>query len=111
MSFPFNPHASVIWVDAELEGPTGIVVLRLALDTVATVTLLTPTVLPAAGYNLSLAPAVTQITTGSGVHATPVLPVQRLKALGREVFSLSILSHPLPPTTNLDGVLGLDFFR
>src|SRR5262245_12437760 len=38
MSFPFNLQDRVILVDAELEGPTGSVVLRLALDTGATVT-------------------------------------------------------------------------
>jgi hypothetical protein len=39
MSFPFNPHAGLILVPAEVEGPSGMTVLKLAVDTGATNTL------------------------------------------------------------------------
>jgi|GEM_PF-2940449 hypothetical protein len=40
MSVAFNPAAGLVLVSAELEGPTGTAIVRLALDTGATATLL-----------------------------------------------------------------------
>jgi hypothetical protein len=37
--------------------------------------------------------------------------VQRLEALGKSINDFPILSHTLPPTSQVDGLLGLDFFR
>jgi len=111
MSFPFNPHDRLIVVDAELEGPTGGGVLRLALDTGATSTVINEAALMAAGYDPTLAPGHVQVTTGSGVEYVPLVPVSRLKALGQERISFPVLCHTLPPSAGVDGVLGLDFFR
>jgi hypothetical protein len=62
MSFPFNAQRGLILVDAELEGPSGSAMLRLALDTGATDTLINAAVLVAIGYDPALAPARIQIT-------------------------------------------------
>src|SRR5262249_55639889 len=97
--------------ECELEGPTGNVVLRLALDTGATVTVLSEAALVAAGSDLALAPSRVQVTTGSGVVHVPLLPVSRLRALGQERTDFLVLGHTLPPAVIVDGVLGLDFLR
>ena len=34
-----------------------------------------------------------------------------MEALGRERRDFPILCHTLPPTTNIDGLIGLDFLR
>ena len=52
-----------------------------------------------------------QVTTGSGVEYVPRVQVIRIKVLGQERTNFSILSHTLPPTSTIDGLLGLDFFR
>ncbi len=111
MSFPFNAQHGLIVIEAELEGPTGSIVLRLALDTGATDTLLNAAALVTAGYDLALAPSRVQVTTGSGVAYVPRLPVSRLKALGQERTGFLVLGHTLPPSAGVDGVLGLDFLR
>ncbi len=53
---PFNPSTGPIIVGAELEGPTGVAVLRLALDTGATRTLINVASLVAVGYDPALVP-------------------------------------------------------
>jgi predicted aspartyl protease len=111
MTFPFPPHYRLVLVEAELEGPTGNVVLRLALDTGATVTVLSAAALVTAGYDLTLAPSHVQVTTGSGVESVPVISVSRLKALGQERTGFPVLGHTLPVSAGVDGVLGLDFLR
>ena len=39
------------------------------------------------------------------------LRVQRVSALGKVADDLVVVSHTLPPSTGVDGVLGLDFLR
>src|SRR5262249_21077810 len=111
MSVPFNPQQGLIVADAEVEGPAGVTVLRLALDTGATTTLLNLGPLVLVGYDPAVAPTRVQVTTGSGVEYVPRLPVSRLKALGQERRAFPVLGHTLPPSAAIDGVLGLDFFR
>jgi hypothetical protein len=56
VTFPFDPQQGLIVVAAELWGPTGSVVLRLALDTGATATLVNIAMLVGVGYDPALAP-------------------------------------------------------
>jgi hypothetical protein len=111
MSYPFNPSQGLIIVDAVVEGPSGTVTLHLALDTGASKTLISPALLLAVGLDPALAPQRVQITTGSGVEFVPILPVARLESLGQVKFAMPVLAHTLPPSANVDGLLGVDFFR
>ena len=111
MSVPFDPREGLIIVPAELWGPTGSVVLRLALDTGATSTVINVGMLVAIGYDPALAPDRVQVTTGSGVEFAPRLTLQRLNALGRERSDFPVLGHTLPPSAGVDGLLGLDYVR
>lgn len=111
MSFPFDPRQGLIVVWAELSGPDGRVRLRLALDTGASGTMINVGHLVAIGYDPALSPKRIQVTTGSGVEFVPRVQVTRLKSLGQERVALPILSHTLPPSAGIDGLLGLDFRR
>jgi len=111
LNFSFNPRAGLIVVRAELTGPGGSGILQLALDTGATTTLINVAMLVALGYDPALSPERTQVTTGSGVEFVPRVNLQRLTSLGLERYGLQVLAHTLPPTTGVDGLLGLDFFR
>ncbi len=107
----FNAKRGLIIIRAELFGPTGSIVLRLALDTGATGTMVNVGLLTAIGYDPSLAPDRVEVTTGSGVVYAPCLEVSRIKALGQERTNFSVLAHTLPPSAGVDGLLGLDFLR
>ena len=111
MSHPFDPHEGLIIVHAEIVGISGAAILRLALDTGATTTLINSAMLVSIGYDPALAPDRVQITTGSGVEFVPRLLVKRLIALGHEQMDFSVLGHTLPPSAGVDGLLGLDFLR
>ena len=67
MNYTFDAQRGLVIVQAELFGPTGSIVLRLALDTGATGTMINVAPLTAIGYDPSLAPDRVQVTTGSGV--------------------------------------------
>jgi hypothetical protein len=111
MNISFDPHQGLIIIQAELEGPSGTAILRLALDTGATGTLINVGMLVSIGYDPSLAPDRVQVTTGSGVEFVPRIRLNRITALGQEQTGFAVLCHTLPPSTTVDGLLGLDFFR
>jgi predicted aspartyl protease len=92
-------------------GPLGSIVLRLALDTGATATMINVAPLVTIGCDPSLSPDRVQVTTGSGVEYAPRVEVNRIKALGQERTLFSVLSHTLPASATIDGLLGLDFLR
>jgi hypothetical protein len=51
------------------------------------------------------------VTTGSAIEYVPTVIVDRVIALGQTRVQFPILSHTLPPSAGVDGLLGLDFFR
>ena len=111
MTARFDEKQGLIILAARIWGPTGRVVLRVALDTGATSTIVNVGLLVAAGYDPAIAPDRVQVTTGSGVEFAPRVLVSRIAVLGEERTRFSVLAHTLPPTAGVDGLLGLDFFR
>jgi predicted aspartyl protease len=111
MTFGFDPSQGLIIVPVRSFGPVGDMIVRLALDTGATSTLINSEIMVLLGYDPATSPHRIQVTTGSGVEFCPRVTVQRLEALGKTVNDFPVLSHTLPPTSQVDGLLGLDFFR
>ena len=111
MTARFDEKQGLIILAARLWGPTGRVVLKVALDTGATSTIVNVGLLVAAGYDPAIAPDRVQVTTGSGVEFAPRVLVSQIAALGEERTRFPVLAHTLPPTAGVDGLLGLDFFR
>lgn len=111
MSIPFDPRQGLVIVRAAIDGPSGRAVLRLALDTGATGTVINVAMLVALGYDPALAPDRIQVTTGSGVEFAARISLHRIIALGQERASFHVLAHTLPPSAGIDGLLGLDFVR
>ncbi len=111
MSESFNPSTGLIIVPVEILGPIKSTVLRFALDTGATSTLINLGMLVSAGYDPSLAPDRVQVTTGSGVEFVPRISVLKISALGCVRENFPALAHTLPPSATVDGLLGLDLLR
>ena len=107
----FDPERGLIVVQSEVFGPSGSIILRLALDTGATGTMINVAPLTAVGYDPSLAPDRVQVTTGSGVEFAPRIVVAQMRAMGQERRGFPVLAHTLPPSASVDGLLGLDFLR
>ena len=97
MTFPFDPAQGLIVVRGDVTGPSGSALLRLALDTGATGTLVNAAMLYALGYDPAVAPDRVEITTGSGVEYAPRISITKLAALGRERNDFPVLCHTLRP--------------
>ena len=111
MSVPFDPRHNLIVVRARLWGPVGSAVLELALDTGSTSTLLNAGPLVALGYDPASVFERVQVTTGSSVEFAPRVELEKIEALEQVRTSFRVLCHTLPPSTGVDGLLGLDFMR
>ena len=111
MSFTFDAQQGLVIVRAELFGPSGSAILRLALDSGATRTVINVGLLVAVGYDPALVPNRVQVTTGSGVEFAPQVTIERIVAIGQQQTGFPVLAHTLPPSAGVDGLLGLDFLR
>jgi len=98
MSFPFDAGQGLVIIRAELWGPSGSAVLRLALDSGATRTVINVALLVALGYDPALARDRVQVTTGSGVEFTPQVLLEKIAALGKIRTDFPVLTHTLPPS-------------
>lgn len=111
MSLEFNPDDGLIIVPTRLYGSNGDTIVQLALDTGATGSLINWDVAILLGYDPAIAQDRIQVTTGSGVEFAPRINITKIEALGRVIENFPIICHTLPPSANVDGLLGLDFFR
>ena len=111
MKYPFDLKAGIILVKTKVYGPAGDGIVNLALDTGATWTLVSWEIAVQLGYDPASVQQRTPITTGSGVEYCPKLTLERVEALGKKVGNLEALCHTLPPTSRVDGLLGLNFLR
>lgn len=111
MSIAFDGQRGLIVVPTRVGGPSGVAVVRLALDTGATRSLINASVLVAVSYDPAASSERTEVTTASGIEFAVTLTIDRIAALGRELASFPVLAHTLPPSAGVDGVLGLDFLR
>jgi hypothetical protein len=48
---------------------------------------------------------------GNGIETVPRLVLNRFSTLCQHRLGLPVLSHALPQTAGIDGLLGLDFLR
>jgi predicted aspartyl protease len=94
--YPLNPQHGLVIVQAAVDGPSGSAVLRLALDTGATGTVINMGMLVALGYDPALVPERIQVTTGSGVEFVPRVSLHQIVALGQERTNFPVLGHTLP---------------
>ncbi len=108
--FKFDSSGSVILVDVVLKGRIT-ETLKMALDTGATYLMIPWKISESLGLKAKLSKVRTSITTASGTEQTPIINLKSVKAFGREVKNIKAIVHDLPPTSYVDGLLGLSFMR
>jgi predicted aspartyl protease len=111
LSRPFDLRKGLILVRARIWGPRGTTLVRLALDTGATSTLINASRLVSLGFLPKSAARHVTVTTGSRVERVAAFKLARLEALGHTRRAFTVLCHTLPPSASVDGLLGLDFLR
>jgi predicted aspartyl protease len=111
MIIKFDATQGLIVIPTRLYGSQADTIIRLALDTGATGSMINWDVAILLGYDPSSAKDRIQITTGSGVEFAPRIVIEKIDVMGRSIENFPMLCHTLPPSAIVDGLLGLDFFR
>ncbi len=111
MSVPFRADQGLIIVLAKATGPDGEQLLRLALDTGASQTLLNAGITASLGYSPAQATDWIEVTTATQIERVPLIALERFEALGQVKTAFAVICHDLPPAAEIDGLLGLDFLR
>lgn len=113
MSYPFKSDGRLVTVEVRVAGPAapGGQDFTFAIDTACTRTAMSGIYLERLGYREPPAGARGQARTASGGTRAGLVSVSRLSALGHDFTSLPVLWMPIPPTSQVDGLLGLDVFR
>ena len=97
MSHPFDPNEGLIIVPTRLWGPSGDTVVRPALDTCATGSVVSWDIVVFLGYDPAIVSERIQMTTGSGVEFVPRVIIERIEGLRQERQYFPVLCHNMPP--------------
>jgi predicted aspartyl protease len=107
----FDPAGSLIIVRGWATGPTRQTDVRLAIDTAAAETILTPEVIDRLGYSPRHGESFTKIRSAVAEEPGYMLRIDRLRALGHELTDFRVDVHDLPEGYGIEGLLGLSFLR
>ncbi|MEZ0483301.1 aspartyl protease family protein [Fibrella aquatica] len=108
--FSLDDADSLIRIDAQI----GRSDLTLALDTGATHTVIDLTLMLLNGYDLSKVVRTVEFETAKGPINAYVFRIDQLTALGKTVRNVEVSSYDFIGNNvifDIDGVLGLDFFK
>ena len=111
MKVKFEASKGLIIVPTRLYGINSDTIVRLALDTGATSSMINWDIAVLLGYDPASLNERVQITTGSGVEFAPKISLNKIEVMGKSIHNFHILCHTLPSSAMVDGLLGLDFFR
>lgn len=106
--YPLSSEAGLLIVYARISGPRGSRLLRLALDTGATTTMIPPQAALAIGLRPARAVGFRETLTASGKEYVSLLAVPRVRLFERTFRHVVVACHELPSESPVDGLLGLD---
>ncbi|KPK96993.1 MAG: hypothetical protein AMJ95_11400 [Omnitrophica WOR_2 bacterium SM23_72] len=107
----FSYPQGLILCRAKICGKGKPVLLKMAIDTGSTKTIIPPEAALSIGINPAHSKRTTEITTGSGTVMCPVVTIPKFSCLGITCKKLDVVCHNLPPESPVEGLLGLDFFK
>jgi clan AA aspartic protease (TIGR02281 family) len=109
--FPLDIASGSIAVDVYIKGPVGSRLLRMALDTGATFTIIPFETAIAVGCDPAKTKERIEFITPSGTEYSPIVIIPMVKAFGFEVKNIKVFCHNLPPQSPVEGLLGLNFLK
>lgn len=106
--YPLLREAGLLLTYVRLSGPKGSRLIRLAVDTGATATMIPPKAALAIGVNPARGTAFRETLTASGKEWIPLVVIPRLQVFECIFRRVTLACHELPSESPIDGLLGLD---
>jgi len=107
----FNPNSPVIVLEVTLESMVAKRRMKMAVDTGATYTMIPWEIAEALGYRPDISSQRITLVTASGVERVPLIKVDIIRILGKEIRDIEIVCHDLPARSYVDGLLALRSLR
>ena len=96
---------------AAIEGPGGLHVVRLLVDTGSQFTFIAREILETVGYDPAAQRERQDYVTTAGIGSVPVVRLHRFSCLGQALNHFPVLAYTLPFARYMNGVLGMDFLH
>ena len=106
--FPLKTESAIITVDVLFKGSRDSKIIKMVLDTGASVTTIPAEIALAVGCDPSKPKRRIEIITASGIEYVPIINVPKIKLLGYELKNVEAACLNLPPQSAVDGLLGLN---
>ena len=109
--FNLDLSQGIIAVHCFISGPKNTKMIKMALDTGATYTIIPAEVAIACGYNILNPTKKIEISTANADIFVPIIVIKSIKCLEKEIQNLEVICHSLPPHSPIEGLLGLNFLK
>lgn len=109
MKTSFDKESNIIVVYAELKGKKNTIVVKMALDTGTSFTIIPWDIAEKLGFDPKNSPDKVLLTTGSGQEDVPRVTIPLVTALGKKAKNLEVVVMDLPKASHVDSLLGLNF--
>jgi len=109
--FRLDTTEGIILCKARLANKTQSIFIKLAVDTGASLTMISIESALAIGIDPSKSMRQIEITTASGIVFVPVIKIPDFKCFGAELKNIEAVCHNLPPESCVEGLLGLNFLK
>jgi predicted aspartyl protease len=111
IKFKLDTTEGIILCKARLANKTQSIFIKLAVDTGASLTMISIESALAIGIDPYKSMRQIEITTASGIVFVPVIKIPAFKCLGAELTNMEAVCHNLPPESCVEGLLGLNFLK
>ncbi len=109
--FRLDTTEGIILCKAKLANKTQSIFIKLAVDTGASLTMISIESALAIGIDPYKSMRQIEITTASGIVFVPVIKIPSFKCFGAELKNMEAVCHNLPPESCVEGLLGLNFLK
>ena len=110
-SFPLDISHGIILCKAKLAKGRRSIFVKLAVDTGASLSLISVEAALAIGIDPMKSKRHIEITTASGIVFVPVTPLPSLECFGARIKNVEVICHNLPAESPVEGLLGLNFLN
>lgn len=106
--YPLLRESGLLIAYVRISGTKGSRLVRLAIDTGATLSMIPPKAALAIGIHPGRATTFRETLTASGAEFIPIVGVQKITLFERSFRHIPFSCHALPSGSAVDGLLGLD---
>lgn len=106
-----DPYSPVITLRVVLGGPSGEAEVEAALDTGATYVMIPWDLSQKLGYDPAVSKKRVKLVTASTTEVAPLINLEYMEVLGVRIPNIEVACHDLPPTSRVQGLLGLSFLK